>query len=620
MRNLITRPAPRTLSQVATRVADREDLRQALVGLPVILPIVALIVWSVSIRGIEASQMNDLGLVSILPPLFFAAIALLTGSFCLELHHRAARVPVLLLHVVVLIAILYGTPTLVEGTPRFAATWKHMGVAGFIADNGYVNPRIDAYFNWPGFFAFAAFVKEITGFQDFMVLAQWAHIIFSLLFLLPLVLILRSVSTDVRLIWVGVWFYFLSNWVGQDYFAPQAFGYFFYLMMVAIVLNWFKTTSPQPSFFTSMQERAHRFVPRAALLVDRISQRDVGNVASSSWQRVGLMAAIVLLGAAMIPTHQVTPFAALFTVGMLVAFDRITPRSLPVILGVLIVAWMFYMAITYFAGHLEPKLGQVGALNQNVNKSVGQRIGGSPDHIFVVQVRMIMTFAIGILAIAGGFRRILKGHWDLTLAILAIAPVLLIGVQSHGGEMALRIYFYVLPAMVFFAAALFFADPGSRSRWPSTIAVGLVSLALCAGFLVARYGNERMDYFSPQEIEAINYLYDNAEPGSVFLKTGTMPWKFKEYTTFRWSNLEGSVVREQDTAGIAEQMSHSKNDMYLVITRSSKASRDLFSGLGPGRLAALEQALLQSDQFEVAFRNQDATIFTVVDKPDAAGR
>ena len=32
--------------------------------------------------------------------------------------------------------------------------------------------------------------------------------------------------------------FLLANWPGQDYFAPQALGYFLYLLTIGILLTW----------------------------------------------------------------------------------------------------------------------------------------------------------------------------------------------------------------------------------------------------------------------------------------------------------------------------------------------------------------------------------------------
>src|SRR5450756_1431465 len=73
-------------------------------------------------------QMNDLGLVSVLPPVYFAALALLSASFALAVNSRKTPGWLLFLHVVLLILIIHGTPALTYETLRYGWAWNHVGV------------------------------------------------------------------------------------------------------------------------------------------------------------------------------------------------------------------------------------------------------------------------------------------------------------------------------------------------------------------------------------------------------------------------------------------------------------------------------------------------------------
>ena len=48
-------------------------------------------------------------------------------------------------------------------TPRTEVAWRHLGITRALVDAGSVDPTIDAYFNWPGFFAGLGGVFETTG-------------------------------------------------------------------------------------------------------------------------------------------------------------------------------------------------------------------------------------------------------------------------------------------------------------------------------------------------------------------------------------------------------------------------------------------------------------------------
>ncbi|HVX29373.1 MAG TPA: hypothetical protein VHA53_02750, partial [Nitrolancea sp.] len=397
------------------------------------LPIAALLLWAISLPGFNLRAMNDLGLISVMPSAFIGAIVLLTCSFCLTLSDHPLRGPVLLLHIGILILILYGTPALIEATPRLSVTWRHLGLVDYVMHNGNVLPKFDAYFNWPGFFAFGAFVTQIAGLPSLISLAAWAHVVFNALYMAPLVMIYRSTTTDARVVWLGLWFFYLSNWVGQDYFSPQGFDYFLYLALLGILLGWFRHEKVHIIRLNAVRRWLQRVEPRMLWLIEG-HRDDQVRQPTGPWQRVGLMAATITIYAAMVPSHQLTPFAVLLTVGLLVVFGRITPRGLPILMAAMVLSWTFFMAVAYFAGNLGALVSTIGAVDQNVQKGVVDRLRGSPDHLIVVRARLVMSAAVMTLAFGGFVRRLIAGYRDVSLALVVIAPAFLILAQ-YGGEM-----------------------------------------------------------------------------------------------------------------------------------------------------------------------------------------
>jgi hypothetical protein len=175
----------------------------------------------------------------------------------------------------------------------------------------------------------------------------------------------------------------------------------------------------------------------------------------------------------------------------------------------MIVAWVSYLSVGFLAGHFGSVAGGVGKVDQNVASNLGGRLHGNYDHLVVVMTRVAITLGLWLTALVGLWRRVLHGYRVLPVAVLAAAPFPLIGLQSYGGEILLRIYLFALPFMAFFAAAAFFTS-ARRVSWRSTVAVGIFSAVLMMGFLVARYGNERIDYFTSDEVNAMRYVDDVA--------------------------------------------------------------------------------------------------------------
>src|SRR2546422_651786 len=110
----------------------------------------------------------------------------------------------------------------------------------YIMRTGTADPNLDTYFSWPGFFVLSAFVTQVAGYQSILSYAGWAPVFNNLIYVGPMYMIFTSFTTDKRLIWLGLWFFYLTNWIGQDYFSPQGLNFFLYLVIIAILLKWFK--------------------------------------------------------------------------------------------------------------------------------------------------------------------------------------------------------------------------------------------------------------------------------------------------------------------------------------------------------------------------------------------
>ncbi|WP_205751249.1 hypothetical protein, partial [Bradyrhizobium cajani] len=129
-------------------------------------------------------------------------------------------------------------------------------VTRYIEQQGSVNPAIDIYQRWPGFFAWTAELGELTGFLDPVRYAGLLEPAFALLDALLVFAIARSISRDHRWCWSAATLFALSNWVAQNYFAPQAFAYTLQLFVCLLL-------------FTALQSP-----PRAAALwLERLVRR-----------------------------------------------------------------------------------------------------------------------------------------------------------------------------------------------------------------------------------------------------------------------------------------------------------------------------------------------------------
>jgi hypothetical protein len=598
----------RPLRGASPQVRDR-----ARTGVAIAAMALSLVLWLVSLRDVDPRAMNGLGLVSVLPPASFIALAVLAISFCLTVQRARPPEALLLAHVVLLVFFLYALPTLVEPEPRFAVTWRHVGIIGSIAETGQVDPRIDAYFNWPGFFVLLAFLSNAAGVHDLLPVAAWAPLGFALLYLPPLIVLMRALTSSTAVVWMAVWVFYLGNWIGQDYLSPQAFVFFLYLVLLAIVMTWLRSLSGW-------------WPPWADVHVIPGSASSIGG----SPRRAGMVAIALLVFAAIVPSHQLTPFAVLPGVAGLVLAGRCSARGLPVAMAVILGTWISFMTVAYLAGHVQTLVSDVGDVHASLGEGVAGRVRGDPSHVVVTRVRLVVTGALWAFAVAAAVRRAWRGRDDVEPMILMAGPLLLPLVQPYGGEIAMRCFLFSLPITAFFVAS---SIEGPPQLLRGAVRTGLVlagSLLLLGAFGLARYGNEQMDWLSREEVAGVDRLQELAPAGSTLVAWApSLPWKSHDYANYHyrvvtdspeWARIGALPPGGRAQVGaLARYLRGQESRAYLVLTRSQTAQVDL-TGLGPrASLQRLEGALRRSRRFRLLYANRDATVFTLRSAPEVPG-
>lgn len=580
--------------------------------MPYFMMTVVVIIWAFSLPAVDLTRMDDLGLVSALPSSMFIAMGILSVSFSLVITSRNFHSFLVLAHVVLLVFMLYGITAIVEEVARFGPSWRHAGIIEYIMRNESVNPRIDAYFNWPGFFIMGALITQIAGLNSAVPFLSWAPVFFELLYLGPLLMIFSSLTGSKRLVWLGIWIFYITNWVGQDYFSPQAMNFFYFLVILAILLRWFWPSKAVKIWFNEAKIML-RF-PRINRFIEQVFSAEVNEDNQINLQQKAfLLGMIVLIYFVSITSHQLTQFAILISLILLILFQRITPKLLPVIMLILSGMWIGYMASAYMAGRLASMLAMFGRLDTALDANLVNRMSGSPDHMFITQIRLILTLAVWLAAFTGFIRRWIGGKLELTAALLVAAPFPLLIMQTYGGEMLMRIFMFSLPLAAYLVASLIFPLKSDPPSWRTTAVIGLISAVLISVFWFTRYGNERMEYFTSAEVAAVEYLYENIEPGSlVATVTTNLPYKSINYEKYRYTRLENPIIY-QDAVWVLNTMTNSRHShTYFLLTRSQKAYIELFYGHGAVDWDKLEKMLLASPNANLMYENDDALIIQFI--------
>lgn len=612
---------PRVFALAGQRVLNW--LAQYLTGVSLLSILVALVLWGISFQGVALDRIDDLGLMSVLPWAYYAAFVFLTISFALTLHQRRINESILLLNLIVLVFIIHGTPQVLYGTPRYAWVWKHIGIVDYIQRHGSVNPNLDAYQNWPGFFALAALFTEAMGFDSAIGFAGWGPVFFNLLFVGALLMIFKSLTRDRRLVWLGVWFFVLANWIGQDYFSPQAFSYFLYMLVLGVCLNWFRVTTPQLNMTILRRFRLDRLESLLHNLLKRAPKSAPPQPPSKPPMRVGLMMVVILIMGVMAVSHQLTPFMLISALAALVIFQIISTRSLPLLMIVFTGTWIIYFANAFLEGNVGWVAASVGHLTSKNPDLVNLSIA-SPDQVFVAVMGRVFIVLIVGLSLLGGIRRLRAGYLDLTAVVLIIVPSLMLVANSYGGEMLYRSYFFALPFLAFLVGALVYPSPAPGSSWHATAMTVLLSCTMLVGLLFAYYGKERMNYFTQNEIDAAEYIYQNAPAGSVVVsETWDYPALFHNYEYYTSVTIccGSNKLLPRSKGTLVEKLVRLMNPYpagFVILSRGQRAQIEM-SGLIPhDELDSIEYKISQSKNFGLIYSNADAEVFMLVNHGDGS--
>lgn len=588
----------------------------------------ALLLWIVSIPAIDPDRMTDLGLMAALPVAFFVALAvLIAGFFLTQIRiHRFEWAPAA--YIAAWIVIVHGTPAIVYGSLRYAWAWKHVGIVDYIQRTNRVDPAIafmPVYHNWPGFFGAAALLTESAGLDDALGLATWAPVFFELLFAAGVLLILRGATANSRLAWLGVWFFALTNWVGQDYFAPQAMAYALYLIAIGICLWAFATRVSLSA--TAVGRVLGQWTPLMRLLTvldRRVEAAQAGGtalVSVSLKQRRGLLAMTIVLLAAIAVSHQLTPIVTIMALAALAIFGQCSARGLPLIMLLFTAGWLVTGASEYAAFGIREIVDSFGRANENFSANLIDASQFSPGFGVISNMARGLTAAVGLLAVAGWTRRFRQGYLDVPLTLLWIVPMGLLAVSNYGGEILFRVFFFALPFMAFYVAALFVS--GERTMGTlRAVASATVSGLLAIAFLFAYYGHEQSNYFRPGEVAAAEYLMENAPPGALFVEVSpNYPSRFARYEEFTYVPLivwpRGSIEASTNTytpQDILDMMTGpTYSATYLIFTDSQLLD---LSRPGLASVEELRQNIDSSGRYRVVYQNANATIYMLaVDQP-----
>jgi hypothetical protein len=327
------------------------------------------------------------------------------------------------------------------------------------------------------------------------------------------------------------------------------------------------------------------------------------------------LAVVVVAFAALVVTHQLTPFMLISATGLLGVLGLMRARALWVLFSVIFVVWFMWATTDYWVGHIHGLLGETGKVTGNLDDNVGERLQGNPAHQNIVYARMGMSALTAGLAGLGVLVAWRRHVLDARAVVLAAAPVGAMALQSYGGEGLIRVFLFMLP-MLAGGAALFLLSP-RRARGLSSVVLAALLVALIPTALVAKYGSESFESVSPSERHAAAWVHAHVRPDELVVSIA--PAGYLRERRVGEVDFAPALDRFQtgNLAGVRALVEEHGGRGYLVLSKGQYAYGNMVSGLPKGWQRELLAELSTAPDFELVYREGSTRVY-VVDRTSRA--
>lgn len=534
--------------------------------LPILLAAAA---FAIGFGSIRHAAVTEYGLLASASPWYGSSIGLTAFAFAIAIRRNHIRVAVTSVALMILVQRL--PSTLSTDKPMYSWTYKHLGVVDYIQHEQTLARGVDIYNGWPGLFAMTAWFSDLTGIEPVSI-AHWFTVGFHFLFAGLAYSAARAWNVDKRGAIVVSFLVVTLNWVGQDYYSPQATA----MLLTAAIL----------------------------VLVGLSRQSPRGT------------ALIILVFGALTITHQLTPYWLFFAMTLMAVTKRLKPWWIIVPLAVILFSYLAYnfdevnnftLFSTDVANNAKGNIPTVGSVGQQMTSLAVRVLSGS-------------MWALTGLCIIRRWRR--KEPFFI-FGVLALSPLLILAGQGYGGEAIFRVFLYSL-----LGCSILLAPPLvkmlTKRLFTFFVAVFLLvagSALSAQGYLGAWFANT----MPKEQVEASETVLEQADfPAYLTVVAPVWPqrssWRYVEYARFSdhfddpmifAAKLIGSHFdTDADYAKFTEAINSRQNaPTYLIFTEQMRLYAWYFGILPLDAMPNLKQRMLRDPSWQTVYDAQGLSVF-----------
>jgi hypothetical protein len=544
----------------------------------------AFAIWLLALPLLRRDPGRQYGLLATRGGLLLvtATILAVTGFFVAIVMRRMVTAAVAIL---VVIATERVTVTLITEVPNYAWTYKHIGVVDYIIKNGVLpSLTFDIYSQWPGFFTGTAWFSSITR-LDLVEAAHWFAPVAATLTTVMVAPLALGLGLSLRGAFTAAMVAQVLNWVGQDYFSPQAIALILAIAVLALLAH--SKDSPAAGYVS---------LPIFAVSVS---------------------------------VHQLTPVWICTVAVALALFAQMRPRWLAVL--------YFLIVAIYLIPRRESieEYGWLTGFNPFANSDPAVNNRGSDGRVFTILVERGLALSMWLLA-AICFIVIWRGvaaRW--AAGIMAFSSMLLLFGQNYGGEAIFRVYLYSLAGCAVFLAA-FLALPLCMERRGRLLRPIVAAWLAMIGFAVAGmqgyYGSWSYVTITRSQLEQSRWLLATNQAGTLMTVPAPAGWPTRvsaDYVRHAVVNpwydvvpdpLEDSLLTGRPTSESLERLesdakSTGNRRLYILLPRQVWAYDEYMRYFKPGALQILVEQLNQRPGWTKVINDADTLAFVYSPAP-----